>query len=573
MNIIGLSGMAHDSAAAVIRNNSLVAAIEEERVSRKKNEWTFPTLAIQEVLSLADLRLGDLDGIAFYWDDVGQLLPAWVSELKAIASWRQPTLRRMSSRLRAARAQSQVEKNIRQLFETNKIPPLRFFDHHLCHVSYAVKASGFDESAAIVIDGRGEYSTITFYDFDSSGLRKLRTTPMPHSLGFIYGAVTQHLGFRPSEDEYRIMGLAPYGVVCQDLTKFFESLIVLDRRKGIRINLDWVTYQYDESPRSLWLAKKAQAILGPPRLSAATIEQHHANIAHALQKRYEDALLFLVLQLKALTGRKKLVLCGGTAMNSVANGKLAAAGIFEQVFVPPAPGDQGCAIGAAIAFAGAQGSNDWDLKSFHSPYLGPEYQDHEIELALRERDLKYVRPIFLPEAIAHMISEGKILGFFQGRMEFGPRALGHRSILADPRIPGLQDRINGIVKFREKFRPFAASILASRVSDFFEEYLDSPYMNFVGRVKPDRREIIPAVTHVDGSCRIQSVNDEESHALAQVLKSFDAITGIPILLNTSFNIKGEPIVMTPAQAVHRFLDSGLDGLAIGPFITLKEKST
>ncbi|HVV69163.1 MAG TPA: carbamoyltransferase C-terminal domain-containing protein [Patescibacteria group bacterium] len=571
MKILGLSGMAHDAAAAVIVDGEVVSAVEEERVTRIKNTWTFPKNSVKEALRIANINANQLDIICFYWNDQSALWPAILYELKNSLNKRIPTLRRIASRLRAAFFQNQIKKMIiAEICDHQKncsIPTIFFVDHHSSHIAHSFYSSNFESCAGLVIDGRGEYAAITGFDCSQQNLRKLYQINMPHSLGYIYGAVTQHLGFRPISDEYRIMGLAPYGKPDEKLQVFFDSLIQSKHPFHIGVNLQYCNYQYNEKLDAPWFNNEVINSLGSSRISDEEITDHHANIAFALQKKLEHSILTLVSGIKNITKNENLVLGGGVAMNSVCNNIVFEQSNFKNIFVPPAPSDQGCAIGSAL-YIYYKYNHATTRPNIQSPYLGPSYSNEQIKDTLDNYKLLYSEYPSL-DLIAEKIAEGKICGFFQGQMEFGPRALGNRSILADPRIKSMRDKINQAVKFREEFRPFAATILYDKMNDFTTKPVDSPYMSFVSKVKLDKQALIPAVVHIDGTCRFQTLKPSENPLYYQLIESFFKLTGIPLILNTSFNVKGEPIVMSPSDAIRCFFSTGLDCLVIGKFLVEK----
>lgn len=569
MIILGISGVAHDSAAAIIQEGKIIVAIEEERVTRLKNAWTFPSKSIKLTLSQAGIASDEIDAIAFYWNDHSQLIPSILSELKQIFNLRIPTFRRIKNRFSAALMQNKIKKIIyKELFKNSKKKvPVYFLNHHLCHLAYSFLCSPFDTATGLIIDGRGEFATISSYECANNKFKKIFQINMPHSLGYVYAAFTQYLGFCPLSDEYRVMGLAPYGAPNPKLDLFFEDLIRV-HNNTIEINMEYCNYQYTEALDKNWLSDKAISFLDSMLVENEDEMLHKAKIAYALQKRVEYAIITLVNIVHNITNNENLVLGGGVAMNSVCNKKIANNVKFKQVFVPPAPSDQGCAIGAAL-YLNQLLSKKFVKKQNNTPYLGPEYSAREIEALLNDYKLQYKRCKNIATIAAQKISEGKICGFFQGRMEFGSRALGNRSILADPRDPSMRHKINGAIKFREMFRPFAGTVLIEHAKEFSEDNIDSPYMSFVTTVVEDKRKLIPAVTHVDDTCRFQTLKREDNAIYYDVIQEFYNLTGIPVVLNTSFNIKGEPIVMTPTDAIRCFFSTGLDILIISNYMIEK----
>jgi carbamoyltransferase len=558
MRILGIAGFAHDAAVAVVIHGRLVFAVENERVTRRKGEWTFPTTGIELALRRCDLKHSDIDLICFYWDDAGNLINALKNEAKNVPRFGASVLSRMRSRISAASSNREVVETLRAIWPC-ALPRVEFIDHHYAHARYAYLVSGYETSACLIVDGRGEFATASVYDCVDGRLSLRWQQGMPASLGYVYGAVTQHLGFEPLADEYRVMGLAPYGNDDAALDAWFERLLSFDGN-SLRVAPELIEYHRDERPNRPWLSAKAHVVLGSPRRSSEPLTPRHADIALAAQKRYETVFLELAEFARRTTGRSHLVLGGGCAMNSVANGKLTRFGLFENVFVPPAPGDQGCAIGAALAHVD-HGIARVHAKHNASPFLGPSYTAHELVDTLRRNKLAYSTENVIERAAA-LISTGRIGAVFDGAMEFGPRALGNRSIVADPRVAETRDRLNAVVKMREAFRPFAGAVFDDTMDAYFDRAVESPYMNVVVQVREHARALIPAIVHVDGSCRIQTLSRDQT-LFARLLQRFEEITGIGILVNTSFNIKGEPIVMTPEDAVRCFYGTGLDFLLLG----------
>lgn len=566
---IGISALGHDPAIAIVRDGEILYAVEEERVSRVKGEWCFPERALDQALDHCGFALNDVTDVAYYWNDLGSLPEAFRAEARSLLDRRVPTVHRLLRRIAAAFSNRKMTEIVRRRWGNHNVPRVSFIDHHHAHAHYAFRVSGFQRALVVVLDGRGENASVSVYVGEDGGLALTDRTYMPASLGFVYGAITQHLGFRPASDEYRVMGLAPYGVARDSLDRFFERLLRCERGRLI-VDHRYTNYQRSEHPDCPWLSPRAFEWLGPPRLRDQPVESRHADIARALQARYEAVAFAILEEYKEKHPDLPLVLAGGCAMNSVFNGKLVRSRLFEEVFIPAAPGDQGAAIGAALSlFSHRQTS--LHVASNRSARLGPAFSREVIIAALKDVDLPFTEPADLVAEIARLMANGQIGGLFEGRMEFGPRALGGRSIIADPRPRAMRDRINAAVKLREPFRPFAASILAPRVAEYVDAGCDfeSPYMNMVMPVRAERRDAIAAVCHVDGSCRFQTVSSRESF-IYRLIEAFDAVTGIPMILNTSFNQNGEPIVMSPSNAISCFARTSLDFLVIGDFLVRRE---
>lgn len=567
MITIGIAGLAHDAAVAIVRDGELLFALEEERVTRGKNDWGFPHGAIDVAMSACSLEPPNVDRIAFYWNDRAAFLRATLCEVGGILDVHRPTLARIARRWRAVRSHAMVEEALARSWRGAAMPSIDYVDHHLCHAIYAHRASGFDRALAVVIDGRGEYASLTAYVFDRDQVRLVYRIAMPASLGFVYGAVTQHLGFQPAADEYRVMGLAPYGHADGALDAFFSKLLPLTSN-GFTVDLRYTRYQYCENVRDCWFHPAVDEALGPPRSKGDPLSQHHANVARAMQARYETIVLSMLSRLARWHPGLPLVLSGGCAMNSVCNGRILRESRFPGFYVPPAPGDQGAAVGAALSTFPYE-SAARHAESNRKAHLGPVFDRNQIASAVRERGL---RPERVDDAVGRTVAllcEGRVGGIFMGALEFGPRALGGRSIVADPRRSDMKDRVNAKVKLRESFRPFAAAILRERVREFTGHDFESEYMNIVMPLLGDKHGVVPAVTHVDGSCRFQTVREGASHGFRNLVHRFAEQTGVPMLLNTSFNVNGEPIVMTPADAIDCYLRTDIDFLLLEDVLLCK----
>ena len=571
MITLGISGLAHDAAIALVEDGRIRFALEEERVTRRKHQWGFPQRACATALAACGLACSDIDRVAFYWDDRAALMPALVNELRGLFDVSRPTIARMVRRLGAARSQRLVHEELRQLWQDALVPRVTFVDHHLSHALYAYRASGFPRALAVVIDGRGEYASVSAYLCDGDSLSRIRCVAMPASLGFVYGAVTQHLGFRPAADEYRVMGLAAYGRSDPSIDRFFEQLLPITA-DGFKVNLRFTRYQYAEAIDARWFGDAVDDVLGPPRKPSDPIEPRHADIARAAQSRYEQVVLTMLSDLAREQPSLPLVLAGGCAMNSVCNGRILRECGFPDFYVPAAPGDQGAAIGAAFSTFG-YAATAAHVANNRRAQIGPAYTREEIDAAIRERRLP-VQPCENPrDRLVDLLCAGQVGGVFLGALEFGPRALGGRSILADPRRADMKDRLNAKIKLREPFRPFAAAILHDQCREYTGREIQSDYMNIVMPVAEDKRSIIPAVMHADGSCRFQTVHELDGSPLGDIIRRFDVRTGVPLLLNTSFNVNGEPIVMTPSDAIDCYLRTDLDFLLMEDVLLRKEPAS
>jgi len=434
---------------------------------------------------------------------------------------------------------------------------MRYVDHHLAHAISAYGYSGFDDSAVVVMDGRGAWEATSIWHGRDGRLEHVSTIPFPNSIGYFFSEFTEFLGFQRNSDEWKVMGLAPYGQPGIDLSTF----------------IDLQTNPYRVHVRKL-VASGAEPfaemtkLFGPVRVAESEITDQHKNIAYAIQEACEIGMMNVVKIAMEKTGSRNLCMAGGVALNSKANGKIAASGLVDKIFVQPAASDDGVALGAALAPYLDNGGK-LSSRAMRHGYLGPSFDDAAIETILKTYKLRYTRLKDVAPAVAELLAQGKIVGWFQGRMEFGPRALGSRSILADPRDPEMNAKVNNAVKFREWWRPFAPSFKKEAASEYLESATDSPFMILTAQVRPEKRAIIPAVTHVDGSARPQTVEKEINPLYWRLIDEFGKRTGVPVVMNTSFNLRGEAIVHTPTDAVRTFFSSGMDALCIGSFLVEK----
>ena len=566
MNILGIDWGEHDSAASLLQDGRLVAAAEEERFNRIKHApFAFPLRAARYCLQAGGITPNEVDVVAFSFSpSVGLGRGVW----HALRHFPQANFIAVAEVAR--RAWYLAGPAYSRYFL--KLSPRTHFvavPHHLAHAASAFFASPFDEAAVLVVDGIGEWPVTSLYHGVGNHLRSLATINFPHSLGLFYSAFTEYLGFEPFDGEYKVMGMAPYGE-----PRFYERLREIVRLPangdaGHRLDLHYFNFHRDYG-NSTWYSPYMVQVFGPASTSAQMPPQVYLDIAASVQQRLEDALFHLAEHLRQRTQSRYLCLAGGVALNSVANGKIVQRGLFERVFVQPAAYDAGCALGAALyvqhcLLPGAQ------REPLRHVYLGPEYTASEIESLLCGNLIDYETVADPAETAADLLMQNKIVGWFQGRMEFGPRALGNRSILADPRRADMKERINAAVKFREPFRPFAPSVPEEHSDTYFEPVGGSPYMIRVTPVRAGMAERIPAVTHVDGSARLHTVSREVNPMYWRVLQRFGEKSGVPVLLNTSFNVRGEPIVCTPKEAIACFFNSGLDALILDRFLLRKTK--
>jgi carbamoyltransferase len=547
----------HDSSACIVRDGEVLFAVAEERLSRVKHDAGFPALAIRACLEFARVRPEELDFVCQGWSPprVG-----FLHDLRNYASGKQPVdsraLLNTTRQFVSMWHQRGGENRFRGMFGPTKAR-FRFVDHHVAHAISAYAFSGFDEAAVLVLDGRGAWEATSLWLGRGGNLEHVWTIPWPNSLGLFYAQFTQYLGFQPYSDEWKVMGLAPYGEGGINLREF-----IVPDDNPYRVATRMLIGR-DSAP-----CAGIEARLGPKRAPESEIDARHKNLAFAVQDACEQAMMTLARAAVEKTGCRNLCLAGGVALNSKANGKILASGIVDRIFIQPAAGDDGVCLGAALApYLDAGGK--LPVRKMRHAYLGSESSDAEIEKVLRTYKLRATRAADPAKTAAEMLANGKILGWFQGRMEFGPRALGSRSILADPRDPEMNAKVNNAVKFREWWRPFAPSILAEAADQYLESSTDSPFMVLTAQVKPEKRGVIPSVTHVDGSARPQTVERDVNPLYWNLIHEFGQRTGVPVVMNTSFNLRGEPIVCTPTDAVRTFFSSGMDALIIGSFVVEK----
>ncbi len=588
MNILGISAYYHDSAACLVRDGEIVAAAQEERFSRKKHDASFPAGATAACLAQGGIDVDALDLVVFYdkpllkferlLDTYATMAPRGLgSFLKAMPQWLRKKL-------------WMTETIQKDLGYDGKV---LFGEHHESHAASAFYPSPYDEAAVLCVDGVGEWATTSYGVGRGRSLELLGEIRFPHSLGLLYSAFTYFTGFKVNSGEYKLMGLAPYGEPRYvDLIK--KELIDLRPDGSYRLNLKYFDYM-----AGLRMTNRAFADLfgGPPRAPESEVTQREMDLARSIQVVTEEAMLLLARQVHQVTGMKNLCLAGGVALNCVANGRLLREGPFESIWIQPAAGDAGGALGAALGawhgYLGKERSPSTGRDRMRAALLGPTVGNDEIATALAAEGavIERISDEELPRVAARLLADEKVLGWFQGAMEFGPRALGARSILADARSPRMQSALNLKIKHRESFRPFAPAVLRESLSEWFELDCDSPYMLLVAGIVERRRVAmteaeralggiaklniprsdIPAVTHVDYSARIQSVRREDHPRYYDTIAAFRDLTGCPVIVNTSFNVRGEPIVCRPAEAYRCLMRTGMDALLIGNFLVRKEQ--
>lgn len=568
MNILGISAYYHDSAAAIIVDGCIIAAAQEERFTRVKHDSSFPIEACKYCLAEAKLTLNDIDKVVFYEKPFIKFERILETHIRVAPKSIKTFLKTMPIWLKSKLNMRKLLK--KELSVLGKYNGMIFFsEHHLSHAAFAYYTSEFLDSIILTIDAVGEWTTTSVIYGKNNKLEIIKEQHFPDSIGMLYSAFTYFLGFKVNSDEYKLMGLAPYGDKLSEQTqKFIEliekNIVDISNDGSIILNMDYFAYDH-----SLVMIneKKWKELFGiDKRRENSAITQSHMNLAFAIQFVLEKIIKLLCSTLERFS--KNLCISGGTALNCSANGMLLKQSSFDAIYVPFSPGDAGAAIGAALfVYHSEEGKND--RVSNKSPYLGPMYTDSEIKHAVEKNNVKYeyIHDFSkLCDITAKLISEGNIIGWFQDRMEFGPRALGNRSILADPRIHNMKDKINQKIKFRESFRPFAPIVLEEYSNDYFDLQIESPYMMFTCPVK---NNTLPAITHIDQSARVQTVNREINPKICMLLNSFYKAYGCPVLLNTSFNVMGEPIVCSPKDALSTFEKSGLDYCVIGNYLIKK----
>ncbi len=596
MRVLGISAYYHDSAAALLEDGRIVAAAQEERFTRKKHDARFPKNAIGYCLAERGIRLAEVDHVAFYdkpFLKFERLLETYVAFApRGFKSFRMAVPLWLREKLFQKDLLGKELREYDPRFDARQ--RLKFSEHHFSHAASAFYASPYDEAVVLCMDGVGEWATTSVSIGRGEDLEVVKELHFPHSLGLLYSAFTYYTGFRVNSGEYKLMGLAPYGEP-KHVEKIFAHLIDLKRDGSFRLNQDYFDYC---TGLTMTNARFAALFGQPARKSEEKLTQFHMDIAASIQKVTEEVVLRMTRALAAGTGIRNLCLAGGVALNCVANGKLLRDNAFKNIWIQPAAGDAGGAVGAALGVyhkdlrqrrAPVNGGGD----AMHGGYLGPHFPQAEVERVMRKAGARFSvlsENEILDATVDALIAE-KAIGWFQGRMEFGPRALGGRSILGDPRSPSMQKTLNLRVKYRESFRPFAPSVLREDVAEWFELDADSPYMLLVADVRKDRRRSmtederalfgieklnvprsdIPAVTHVDYSARVQTVHKETNPRYHELLTRFKAKTGCPVLVNTSFNVRGEPIVGSPEDAFRCFMGSEIEVLVVENCFLRKEE--
>ena len=584
--ILGISAFYHDSAACLVRDGEIVAAAQEERFTRKKHDAAFPAHAVDYCLRAGGIKSGDLALVAFYekpFLKFDRILHSYLSYaprglrsfLMAIPLW--------------IRERIWMKELLKK--ELNYDGRIIFPEHHESHAASAFFPSPYREAAFLTVDGVGEWTTTSFGVGQDNRIEMRSELHFPHSLGLLYSAFTYFTGFKVNSGEYKLMGLAPYGDP-KYVEVILRELLDLKDDGSFRLNMEYFNYGVGLSMTNV---RFAGLFGGPPRKPESRLTQRDMDLARSIQDVTEEILFRMARHVQHETSLKNLCLAGGVALNCVANGRILREGVFDNIWIQPAAGDAGGALGAALfgwhQYLGKERRVDNNNDSQHGSYLGPEFSAEEIRGFLTQQNAPFVRLSDgeIPEKIADLIKAEKVIGWFQGRMEFGPRALGARSIIGDAQSPKMQEVMNLKIKFRESFRPFAPTVLRERVSEYFDLNYDSPYMLLVAPVaKSQRRELtpeeqqrfgleklltvrstIPAVTHVDYSARVQTITEQHQPLFYRLIRKFADKHGCPVIINTSFNVRGEPIVCTPEQAYLCFMRTNMDYLLLGNFLVEK----
>ena len=566
--ILGIQYGGHDTSATLLVDGKLVAACAQERYTRDKHSRLFPKEAVKDCLSIGGITIDQVDEIAF------------VNDLKLMIRdmYLKPAIKndQRLDFLFDDMERLTIMKNMDQLIRKNLNykGSIKYYRHHLCHVASSYYPSGFKDALCMSIDGVGEYETGIIASAKSGKIKILNNDNVyPNSLGLLYSAITHYLGWKHHCDEGIIMGLAPYGNSSAKIPgqknktykSIFKKILIEEKNFKYKVNLDYIDYY---SIRDKWVTDKFIKIFGPKRNWNDSLTTHHKNIAAALQDQLEIVVLNQLKKARKKFKLNKLCLAGGVALNCSLNGKIVKKKIFKEIFIQPASGDDGVAYGACLLAYSSKKKN-FLPKKMHDFYKGSFFSKQEIEKQLLKSEVEYKCPKNFYNEVSNYLKQGKIVGWFQGGSEFGPRALGNRSILCRPYPNEMKDHLNIRVKFREEFRPFAPSVLNEYRNDFFHINQDNPHMLISCNIKRDKIKTIPAVVHIDETCRVQTVKKDINERFYNLLKEFHKMTDIPVLLNTSFNVKGQPIVNTPDEAIETFKSTNIDVLAIGDFILSK----
>jgi carbamoyltransferase len=565
MYVLGISCYYHDSGAALVCDGELVAAAEEERFNRIKHYSDFPKHAVDYCLAEAGITIADVDYITFYEKPLVKfnriletILARWPltyrNWVRSMPIWLLDKLR--------------IGKTIQEELATDK--DIYYCQHHLAHAASAFLVSPYEEAAVITADGVGEWTTTAWGVGRGTEITFEKEIRFPHSVGLLFSAITAYLGFRVNDAEWKVMGLAPYGKPTY-VDKFREVVDIRDDG-SFRLNMRYFTHTH--STEKMFSRAWEELFGRPQRPSETELDDFHQDIAHSGQKIVEEIMVKMATHVHRTTGQDNLCVAGGVGLNCVANWRILQESGFKNIFIQPAAGDSGGALGAAFYLYNSVLNNPRRF-TMRNAYWGPAFDDDAIKAALERSGLQYRyvdREEDLLDETAGMIEAGQVIGWYQHRLEFGPRALGSRSLVADARNPEMKDIINAKVKFREAFRPFAPSVLREHAHEYFEmpEGMDAPYMLLVPKVRADKHAVLPAITHQDGTGRVQTVTEEDNGRYYRLIRTFGERTGIPVVINTSFNVRGEPIVCTPQDAINTFVNTGIDAVVLGNFIVTEK---
>jgi len=565
--ILGVNMSGRDSSAAILEGGRVRFAVREERLNREKKTRRFPMMAIGACLKSAGVGLEGVDRVAISWNPTINM-ERFNSAQSSVARYKPEHFYAVPSHLMLLMPPAaSVSAEQRFRFDNGAALDISYVNHHLCHAADSFLQSPYEEAGILILDAYGEKDSVTFARGRGTRIETLKTIQFPHSLGSFYGTMTQFLGFTPDLDEWKVMGASPYG----NADRFYPQLRQLFRLLDDgSFEIDLSYFEYPLFTRPLMYSDKLVGLLGPARSGDADLVERDYDLAAATQRVTEEVSFHLLRHLHRLTGGEKVCVSGGVAMNCVLNGKVPAHTPFTDVFVGSSADDGGTSVGAAL-YAAAQ-SPDFHRQAATDNYWGPGFCDDEIERELTRYGVAHRRVADPAVEGAERIASGQIVGWFQGRVEFGERALGNRSILADPREASMKDRVNSAIKYREAFRPFAPSIVEEAMGEYFENPVPVPFMEKALMIKQEKRAAIPAVTHVDGSGRVQTVRRDVNPLYWTLITEFQKRTGIPVVLNTSFNLQGEPIVTSPKDAIRTFFSSGLDALIMGTFVVEKQPS-
>ena len=554
MYIIGISAFYHDSSVCLFRDNQLIFACEEEKFTGIKHDNSFPENALSYVFKHYKLNEKNIQAVCYY-EDPKLKYERVMNNINT--KWFKQPLYCLKSFLKIKKNMNEIDEKLKKI-STNVF----YSTHHEAHLYYSFYTSSFDESICLSVDGVGEIDTLSMGIGTYHGIKYQTLARYPHSLGLYYSAMTSYLGFKPNEGEYKMMGLAPYG----DYKKYIKEARELINFNNNILTCNMNVFCWDRSDKSMFNEKLAELLPVPQRLPEEPIKQEHKDLAASIQKVYEEVFFNICKSIKSINKNTNLSLGGGCAYNGTANGKIIDKTQFNHLWIPAAPSDAGSCIGAVIHYLVKE--KKIRSKVTKNPFLGPEFYFNDIKKAIGANQFKkFESDKKLRTFIATKLNEGKVVGWYQGHIEFGSRALGNRSILANPTFPDMKDKINRVIKKREGFRPFAPMVTKEKQHEFFDMVDDIPYMNQVVKVKEEYRDKLPAVTHVDGSARVQTVYTHTQ--IHDLLKEFEKISGYPILLNTSFNVKDKTMVLTPKDAVDTYFDTEMDILVMGNYVMFK----